>query len=92
MPGDNEKVKSIGNALAVMGMCSALFAILLAWDLFELATLGEVIVRGRLHGVINSGTTLLLFHCALLVFSTAFLWRYYREYKEYANEIRKHNK
>jgi hypothetical protein len=92
MSGDDEQVKSIGNGLAIMGISSVFFACLLVWDLFELATLGEVIVRGRLRGVIGSGATLLWFHGALFAFSTLILWRYYRDYKEYANEVRTHNK
>ena len=75
-----------------MGLCFVFFGILLNWDLYEFATLGEVIVRGRLAARIESGNTLLWLHGIMFIFSAVFLWRYYRDYKGYANEVRTHNK
>ena len=86
MLSDKYRAKTIGGGLAIMGMSSLVFAVAIAWDVYELVTLGEVLVQGRMRVIIESGRTLLWFHGVFFVFSTVSLWLYYKDYK---NEVRR---
>ena len=85
----DRKAKEIGSGLAVYGLCASYFLFVLAWDLFELYTIGEVQMHGTSKVIFNSGSSLLIFHVVMSflgLIAFALTYKSYKKFKkEYAN-------